>query len=85
MSSHLEPDVDNVREDLKVFLSEEANKGFGADALLCVLYEAVHVFEDVVKDEILKSGKDQGMGVDKFLDMIKEKALKNADLTDNWE
>ena len=81
----LELDVNGAREDLKDFLNEESKKkGFGTDVFLCVLYEASHVFENLVKEDIKKTGKDEGVGVEKYFDTIKEKALKNLNVRGNW-
>jgi hypothetical protein len=75
--------VNSAREDLKDFLNEESKKnGFGADVFLCLLYEAAYVFENV-KEDVKKTGKDEGVGLDKYLDTIKEKALKNVNVRGN--
>ena len=75
--------MNSAREDLKDFLNEGSKKnGFGADVFLCLLYEASYVFENLVKD-VKKTGKDEGVGLDKYLDMIKEKALKNVNVRGN--
>lgn len=77
--------MNGAREDLKNFLNEESKKnGFGADVFLCLLYEAAYVFENLVKEDVKKTGKDEGVGLDKYLDMIKEKALKNVNVRGNW-
>lgn len=77
--------MNGAREDLKNFLNEESKKnGFGADVFLCLIYEAAYVFENLVKEDVKKTGKDEGVGLDKYLDMIKEKALKNVNVRGNW-
>jgi hypothetical protein len=57
MASHLEHDLDNTREHLKIFLNEEGKKGFGTDIFLCFSREAVPFFEDLLKEELQNPGK----------------------------
>jgi hypothetical protein len=79
MAKTLEHDVNHAREDLKAFLNEESKHGLGVDVLLCVLYEAVYQFENIVTSDILNTGSD------KFLDTIKQIALKNVSISGNWD
>lgn len=85
MAKRLEHDVNHAREDLKAFLNEETKHGLGVDVLLCVLYEAVYKFENIVTGDFLKTGKNEDAGSDKFLDTIKQMALKNVNISGNWE
>lgn len=82
MASHLGHEVDNAREDLKIFLNEEGEKGFGTDVFLCVMREAVHFFEDMLREELQKAGKKDAE-IDELLEAIKERAAKNMDKR-NW-
>jgi hypothetical protein len=82
--SRLSHEVDTAREDLKVFLNELQRKGTSTDVILCILYEAVNIFENIVKVEVQKTGADKDMSINRFLDLIKEKALKNSRGADNW-
>jgi hypothetical protein len=85
MAKSFEHDVNHAREDLKAFLNEETKHGLGVDVLLCVLYEAVYQFENIVTGDILKTGKNEGAGSDKVLNIIKQMALKNVSTSGNWE
>ena len=88
--SRLSHEVDTAREDFKVFLNELQRKGTSTDVILCILYEAVNIFENIVKVEVQKTGADKDMSInqfystDQFLDLIKEKALKNSRGAHNW-
>ena len=62
-------DVDNAREDLKQFVNDKSSKGFRLDVFLCVLYEAVLVFEDMVKENLKKTGNDKKLGMEIDVDM----------------
>jgi hypothetical protein len=83
MTSHLEHDLDNAREDLKIFLNEEGKKGFGTDVFLCVLQEAVLFFEDMLKEDLRKSGK-KDTEIYELVEAIKEKAANNVGHKRNW-
>jgi hypothetical protein len=82
--SRLNHEVDTAREDFRVFLNGFQRKGTSADVILCILYEAVIIFENIVKEEVQKTGADKEMSKDQFLDLIKEKALKNFGNSHNW-
>lgn len=82
--SRLNHEVDTAREDFRVFLNGLQRKGTSADVILCILYEAVNIFETLVKEEVQKTGADKEMGIDQFLDLIREKALKNIGSSHNW-
>ena len=47
--SRLNHEVDTAREDFRVFLNGLQRNGTGADVILCILYEAVNVFESKKK------------------------------------
>jgi hypothetical protein len=49
MARGLEHDVNHSQEDLKAFLYEETKSVLG-DVLFCVLYGAVHQFENTITD-----------------------------------
>ena len=82
--SRLSHEVDTAREDIKVFLNELQRKGTSTDVILCILYEAVNIIENIVKVEVQKTGADKDMSINQFLDLIKEKALKNSRGAHNW-
>ena len=82
--SRLSHEVDTAREDFNVFLNELQRKGTSRDVILCILYEAVNIFENMVKVEVQKTGADKDMSIKQFLDLIKEKALKNSRGAHNW-
>jgi hypothetical protein len=82
--SRLSHEVDTARGDIKVFLNELQRKGTSTDVILCILYEAVNIFENIVKEEVQKTGADKDMSINQFLDLIKEKALKNSRGAHNW-
>ena len=82
--SRLNHEVDTAREDFRVFLNGLQRKGTSADVILCILYEAVNIFETLVKEEVQKTGADKEMGIDQFIDLIREKASKNIDSSHNW-
>jgi len=82
--SRLSHEVDTAREDFKVFLNGLQQKGTSTDVILCILYEAVNIFENIVKEEVQKTGADKDMSINQFLDLIKEKALKNSRGAHNW-
>ena len=82
--SRLNHEVDTAREDVRVFLNGLQRKGTSADVILCILYEAVNIFENLVKEEVQKTGADKEMSTDQFLDLIREKALKNIGSSHNW-
>ena len=82
--SRLSHEVDTAREDFKVFLNGLQQKGTSTDVILCILYEAVNIFENIVKVEVQKTGADKDMSINQFLDLIKEKALKNSRGAHNW-
>jgi hypothetical protein len=52
--SRLNHEVDTAREDFRVFLNGLQRKGTSADVILCILYEAVNIFENLVKEEVKK-------------------------------
>ena len=52
--SRLNHEVDTAREDVRVFLNGLQRKGTSADVILCILYEAVNIFETLVKEEVQK-------------------------------
>jgi hypothetical protein len=79
--SRLNHEVDAAREDFMVFLNELRRKGTSADVVLCILYEAVNKFENIVKEEVQKTGADKDMSTGQFLDLIKEQASGNSH---NW-
>jgi hypothetical protein len=83
-NSRLNHEVDTARGDVRVFLNGLQRKGTSADVILCTLYEAVNIFENLVKEEVQKSGADKEMSTDQFLDLIREKALKNIGSSHNW-
>jgi cyanate lyase len=76
--SRLSHEVDTAREEFKVFLNGLQQKGTSTDVILCILYEAVNIFENIVKEEVQKTGADKDMSINQFLDLIKEKAIKNS-------
>jgi hypothetical protein len=82
--SRLNHEVDTAREDFKVFLNGLQRKGTSTDVVLCILYEAVNIFENIVKEEVQKADADKEMSTEQFLDLIKEKALKNSGGSHNW-
>ena len=82
--SRLDHEVDAAREDFKVFLNGLRRNGTSADVVLCILYEAVNKFENIVKEEVQKTGADKDMSTDQFLDLIKEQALRNSGDSHNW-
>jgi hypothetical protein len=82
--SRLDHEVDTAREDVRVFLNGLQRKGTSADVILCILYEAINIFENLVKEEVQKTGADKEMSTDQFLDLIREKALKNIGSLHNW-
>ena len=82
--SRLSHEVDTAREDFKVFLNGLQQKGTSTDVILCILYEAVNIFENIVKEEVQKTGADKDMSIKQFLDLIKEKALNNSRGAHNW-
>ena len=82
--SRLSHEVDTAREDFKVFLNGLQQKGTSTDVILCILYEAVNIFENIVKEEVQKTGADKDMSINQFLDLIKEKAIKNSHGAHNW-
>ena len=82
--SRLSHEVDTAREDFKVFLNGLQQKGTSTDVILCILYEAVNIFENIVKEEVQKTGADKDMSINQFLDLIKEKAIKNSRVAHNW-
>jgi cyanate lyase len=82
--SRLSHEVDTAREDFKVFLNGLQQKGTSTDVILCILYEAVNIFENIVKEEVQKTGADKDMSINQFLDLIKEKATKNSRGAHNW-
>jgi cyanate lyase len=82
--SRLSHEVDTAREDFKVFLNGLQQKGTSTDVILCILYEAVNIFENIVKEEVQKTGADKDMSINQFLDLIKEKAIKNSRGAHNW-
>lgn len=82
--SRLNHEVDTAREDVRVFLNGLQRKGTSADVILCILYETVNIFETLVKEEVQKTGADKEMGIDQFLDLIREKASKNIGSSHNW-
>ena len=82
--SRLSHEVDTAREDFKVFLNGLQRKGTSTDVILCILYEAVNIFANIVKEEVQKTGADKDMSINQFLDLIKEKALKNSRGAHNW-
>ncbi|HEY3526245.1 MAG TPA: hypothetical protein VGK47_08615 [Nitrososphaeraceae archaeon] len=71
--SRLNHEVDTAREDVRVFLNGLQRKGTSAEVTLCILYEAVNIFENLVKEEVQKTGVDKEMGTDQFLDLIRER------------
>ena len=79
----LSHEVDAATEDFKVFLNRLQQKGASTDVVLCILYEAVNKFENIVK-EVQKTGADKDMSTDQFLDLIKEQALRNSGDSLNW-
>jgi hypothetical protein len=82
--SRLNHEVDTAREDFRVFLNGLQRKGTDADVILCILYEAVNVFENIVKEEVQKADADKEMSTDQFLGLIKERALNNLSSSHNW-
>jgi hypothetical protein len=52
--SRLNHEVDAAREDVRVFLNGLQRKGPSADVILCILYEAINIFEDLVKKKFKK-------------------------------
>jgi cyanate lyase len=82
--SRLSHEVDTAREDFKVFLNGLQQKGTNTDVILCIIYEAVNIFENIVKEEVQKTGADKDMSINQFLDLIKEKAIKNSRGAHNW-
>jgi hypothetical protein len=82
--SRLNHEVDAAREDVRVFLNGLQRKGTSAEVILCILYEAINIFENLVKEEVQKTGADKEMSTDQFLDLIREKALKNIGSSHNW-
>ncbi|MFZ0697096.1 MAG: hypothetical protein WAM88_08165 [Nitrososphaeraceae archaeon] len=82
--SRLSHEVDTAREDFKVFLNGLQQKGTSTDVILCIIYEAVNIFENIVKEEVQKTGADKDMSINQFLDLIKEKAIKNSRGAHNW-
>ena len=76
--SRLSHEVDTAREDFKVFLNGLQRKGTSTDVILCILYEAVNIFENIVKEEVQKTGADKDMSINQFLDLVKKKAIKNS-------
>lgn len=82
--SRLSHEVDTAREDFKVFLNGLQQKGTSTDVILCIIYEAVNIFENIVKEEVQKTGADKDMSINQFLDLIKEKAIKNSRVAHNW-
>ena len=82
--SRLSHEVDTAREDFKVFLNGLQQKGTSTDVILCILYEAVNIFENIVKEEVQKTGADKDISINQFLDLIKEKAIKNSRGAHNW-
>jgi len=80
----LSHEVDAATEDFKVFLNRLQQKGASTDVVLCILYEAVNIFENIVKEEVQKTGADKDMSTDQFLDLIKEQALRNSGDSHNW-
>ena len=82
--SRLSHEVDTAREDFKVFLNGLQQKGTSTDVILCILYESVNIFENIVKEEVQKTGADKDMSINQFLDLIKQKALKNSRGAHNW-
>jgi hypothetical protein len=82
--SRLSHEVDTAREDFKVFLNGLQQKGTSTDVTLCILYEAVNIFENIVKEEVQKTGADKDMSINQFLDLIKEKAINNSRGAHNW-
>ena len=82
--SRLNHEVDTAREDVRGFLNGLQRKGTSTDVILCILYEAVNIFENLVKEEVQKTGADKEIGTDQFLDLIREKALKNIGSAHNW-
>ena len=82
--SRLSHEVDTAREDFKVFLNRLQRKGASTEIVLCILYEAVNIFENIVKEEVQKTGADKDLSTDQFLDLIKEQALRNSGDSHNW-
>ena len=82
--SRLSHEVDTAREEFKVFLNGLQQKGTSTDVILCIIYEAVNIFENIVKEEVQKTGADKDMSINQFLDLIKEKAIKNSRGAHNW-
>jgi hypothetical protein len=82
--SRLSHEVDSAREDFKAFLNGLQRKGTSTDVILCILYEAVNICENKVKEEVQKTGADKDMSIKQFLDLIKEKALNNSRGAHNW-
>ena len=82
--SRLSHELDTAREDFKVFLNGLERKGTSTEVVLCILYEATQLFENIVKKEVQKTGADKEMSTDQFLDLIKERALKKSGSPNNW-
>ena len=82
--SRLNHEVDTAREDVRGFLDGLQRKGTSTDVILCILYEAVNIFENLVKEEVQKTGADEEMATDQFLDLIREKALRNIGSSNKW-
>jgi hypothetical protein len=78
-TSRLSHEVDAAREEFKEFLNEIQRKGTSSEVVLCILYEAVNIFENKVKEEVQKTGADKEMSIDQFLNLIKDTASRNSD------
>jgi hypothetical protein len=78
-TSRLCHEVDAAREEFKEFLNEIQRKGTSSEVVLCILYEAVNIFENKVKEEVQKTGADKEMSIDQFLNLIKDTASRNSD------
>ena len=52
--SRLNHEVDAARENVRVFLNGLQRKGTSADVILCIWYEAINIFEDLVKKKFKK-------------------------------
>jgi thermostable 8-oxoguanine DNA glycosylase len=77
-TSRLSHEVDAAREEFKEFLNEIQRKGTSSEVVLCILYEAVNIFENKVKEEVQKTGVDKE-SIDQFLNLIKDRASRNSD------
>ena len=73
--SRLSHEVDSAREDFKAFLNGLQRKGTSTDVILCILYEAANIWENIVK-EVQKTGADKDMSINQFLIFDKEKGPK---------